>query len=469
MARTLRVLSLLVLASAVAPSASPQTYTITDLGLLAGTDQNLPQAINESGQVAGVCYTPAFVSKGYVWSDGVRTPLPTLGGTNTEAYGIDDLGRAVGVSDVPGTFGRAFIWTSTGGIVDLGTITGQAGDSSVAYALSARGLVVGASTVAGSFPFHGFKGTVGGALTDLGELTPGGGSTVFETTDPGDVVGEGPNASFAIRPIRWNKGGAPLDDIGTLGGPSGSARDVNESGLIVGFADVNASGLVHAFKWDGAGGMVDLGSLAMGQRSEARAVNDSGVVVGMSETSPGTPRAFRWTAAAGMKNLNTLIPGGSGWTLQDALDVNDAGQIVGFGDFGGQTKGFLLTPTGCHSSLRPIGARIGGTLAFRFSSACFPGRIGFAFVSLTGKNAVFPFPSGVTLAITPDAFFVKFLALTSVSSVTLDGSGVGTTAGLPIPNNPFIVGLPMWAAGAVFDLVAGWVDGTSTNSFSLLP
>jgi len=43
--------------------------------------------------------------------------------------------------------------------------------------------------------------------------------------------------------------------------------------------------------------------------------------------------------------LNNLIPANSGWVLGRAVDINDAGQIVGNGFKNGQPKAFLLTPT----------------------------------------------------------------------------------------------------------------------------
>jgi probable HAF family extracellular repeat protein len=49
-------------------------------------------------------------------------------------------------------------------------------------------------------------------------------------------------------------------------------------------------------------------------------------------------------SAGKMVDLNTLIPAKSGWVLQTATGINDAGQIVGYGTFKKQTRGFLLTP-----------------------------------------------------------------------------------------------------------------------------
>lgn len=45
-----------------------------------------------------------------------------------------------------------------------------------------------------------------------------------------------------------------------------------------------------------------------------------------------------------MADLNTLIDPASGWTLFDARDINDAGQIVGTGTISGTQHAFLLTP-----------------------------------------------------------------------------------------------------------------------------
>jgi len=55
-------------------------------------------------------------------------------------------------------------------------------------------------------------------------------------------------------------------------------------------------------------------------------------------------RAFIYTSSGGLQDLNTLIPANSGWILQYGRAINDSGQIVGQGAFGGQRRAFLLTP-----------------------------------------------------------------------------------------------------------------------------
>jgi probable HAF family extracellular repeat protein len=46
-----------------------------------------------------------------------------------------------------------------------------------------------------------------------------------------------------------------------------------------------------------------------------------------------------------MTNLNNLVPPGSGWVLKAASEINEIGQIVGWGSApNGESHGFLLTP-----------------------------------------------------------------------------------------------------------------------------
>jgi probable HAF family extracellular repeat protein len=170
-------------------------------------------------------------------------------------------------------------------------------------------------------------------------------SAAFDINDSGQVVGGAQNASGYFRPFRWQSG--TMTNLGTLGGetinPDHRAEAVNTSGDVAG-RSYTAGGAKRAFFYDGA--MTDLGVLTGGTESWAFGVNDSQVVVGTSNVSGGAYHAFVWDAVNGMRDLNDLDPGGSGWTLTRATDINEGGFIVGWGTNGSSNvRAFLLTPT----------------------------------------------------------------------------------------------------------------------------
>jgi probable HAF family extracellular repeat protein len=107
-------------------------------------------------------------------------------------------------------------------------------------------------------------------------------------------------------------------DLGTLGGGSSGATDVNNAGAVVGWSRT-ASGRVHAVVWR-AGHMTDIGTLG-GPRSRATSISNTFAVVGTSTpTAGGAPHAFLWRANQGaMHNLGLPLP----------VRIGDSGAIVG--------------------------------------------------------------------------------------------------------------------------------------------
>jgi hypothetical protein len=79
--------------------------------------------------------------------------------------------------------------------------------------------------------------------------------------------------------------------------------------------------------------------------SFGESINSSGIVVGrMTVPSNSGYLVYHGFIYIGgqMKDLNNLVPKSSGWVLDDATGINDAGQIVGSGTLNGQTRAFLL-------------------------------------------------------------------------------------------------------------------------------
>jgi probable HAF family extracellular repeat protein len=92
-----------------------QKGALTDLGTLGGPNsfENSFEGVNERGQVVGEAETSTpdpngedfcffgtnLICLGFVWQNGVMAGLPTLGGNNGEANGVNNRGQIVGLAE----------------------------------------------------------------------------------------------------------------------------------------------------------------------------------------------------------------------------------------------------------------------------------------------------------------------------------------------------------------------------------
>jgi probable HAF family extracellular repeat protein len=170
-------------------------------------------------------------------------------------------------------------------------------------------------------------GTLGGA-TSWAKDVDAAGRVVGQAETGGNGAGCGGGEATADHAFLWADG--RMTDLGTLGGTNSAAAEIAATGLIVGWAET-AAGAQHAALWD-HGIATDLGTLG-GTNSAATAVNAEGQVVGWAETGrpdenqwSGVERhAFLWEAG----KLTDLAP------LVAAAAIDDAGRVVGQVEDGG--------------------------------------------------------------------------------------------------------------------------------------
>lgn len=175
-------------------------------------------------------------------------------------------------------------------------------------------------------------------VVELGVLDGMTWSQGWHLNEHGNVVGISGNDSGIIHGFAIATRGRQafnMIDLGTFGGDISEAEEVNNSGLVVGFAQL-ADGSYHAFAWSQKlGAKVDLGTLPGHAHSGAWAVCDNGLIAGSSIPADwSTWRPVVWTPDKS----------GTTWTihelntegLEQAINwmcwaVNNAGQIVGAG------------------------------------------------------------------------------------------------------------------------------------------
>jgi probable HAF family extracellular repeat protein len=308
--------ALVTIAAALALAASARAatgqyqYTLTNLGSL-GAPGACAYGINK---IAGYATTAGGVQHPFLYSAGVMQDLALAPGYPASSSGGDDWMAISGNGQVAFRAAGAFVYTGTQ--MQPLVPVGQPCD------VNDSGQVVG------------YTGWTAGCLWSGGQAQTLGGYIPQAINNSGEYVGSFNGQAFAYV-------GGQYQMLGTLGGRSSAAFDVNDLGQIAG-TWVTATGDTHAFLYDGTQ-MNDLGSL--GQYGFVWGMNLSGQVVGNTSTPSGDFRAFVYADGA-IEDLNSLIAPGSGLTLEFADDVNDAGQIVGEAfDAKGNSVAFLLTPT----------------------------------------------------------------------------------------------------------------------------
>jgi probable HAF family extracellular repeat protein len=297
--------------------------------------------------------------------------LGTLGGPNsyfaTEpiVQAVDDRGTVVGAADTqtpdpnhPGSYiAHAYRWRK-GRISDLGTLPG--GQSSVAFWVNGRGLIIGDSDNGRIDPVLGIPEARSviwkhGEVMDLGTLGAGV-SSPNAMNRGGQVVGIAQNAipdkfSFLgvgteTRAYLWEGEEEGIRDLGTLGGPDAWAAFINGREQVVGWSYTDSTphattGIPtqHPFLWED-GDMKDLGTLGgtlavVGSLAGAGggAINNRGQVVGTSNLrGDQTHHPFLWEWGK-LRDLHTL-----GGKNGEAYWINDSGDVVGRADVAGSSN-----------------------------------------------------------------------------------------------------------------------------------
>jgi probable HAF family extracellular repeat protein len=262
--------------------------------------------------------------------------LGTLGGRTSRAYDINTRGEVVGESVTSSGTREAFLWTATGGMRRLSEEAGPG--PSYAYAINDFGIAAGGiDTAEGSQAVVWSDGArrslmIGRAASSVAIDINASGYTAgqVDRTEPGNRV----SAAFIHRHAEPANSLLP-----SPAGLSSSARALNDLHQATGYFETT-NGTTHAFVFDGVSGLRDIDT-AGNAYSSASGINNRGEVVGSFFHEPtDDDRAFLYREGR-MQDLGETA-GAEDWQLIEACDINDTGQVVGFGWHGDRERAFLL-------------------------------------------------------------------------------------------------------------------------------
>ncbi len=387
--KSIAVWGLVVLVSGRAASgAAPPYYKVTDLGTLPGASSSEALALNDRGQVVGVCSNDVL-GKAFLWQNGVMRLLPILHGFGPLSLwprAINAYGQIVGTAFGPNLDKRRAFIVDNDVIQDLGT---PPGEYSEATGINDRGQVVGRSyactvdnkgqrQITLSYTFLWSK------AMGFRRLSPGTddyGDGVAAINNAGQVIGTSltlgiaeektkraalppdkqpyhgsivPFAAFLQQngktlsispPQSWDSSAAALNERGDVLEHASIYPETDEIFASSDFAEIQNAvrHSHHTFLWT-KGKTTDLGEMGTEPEVATTAFNNADDIVGYVRLTDNTGfRAFLWRT--GQRYMLTgLIPPADGWELDKAQGINNHGQIIGVGRHHGQRHAFLLTP-----------------------------------------------------------------------------------------------------------------------------
>jgi probable HAF family extracellular repeat protein len=343
-------------------------YTVIDLGTLGGT-HSIAGGISNTGWVEGWSLMPGDTTRHpFLWRNGKMVNLGTLGGPTADAgYRPNNYGNVGGATStgVQDPYAENFcgwgtdliclpiLWkNNTKKMTLLPTLGGNNG---WAAGINDQNQVAGVAensteepTCSGTSQVWQFKPVIwtGGQVRELPTFPGDPVGMAWGINAWGQATGYSGNCTTGFHALLWQEGRAI--DLGNLGGTmNNGGQDINNWGQVVGYSDLAGDSTMHGFMWNKSTGMIDLGTLPGDAGSDADGINNLGQIVGGSWDADGNDRAYIWHNGV-MTDLNTLIPADSPLYLIEATGtINDQGQIAGIAlqISTGEVHAFVATPT----------------------------------------------------------------------------------------------------------------------------
>jgi uncharacterized membrane protein len=234
---------------------------------------------------------------------------------------INDARTVVG--QIGGTY-EAFVWSASSGAVYF-----QPEDAAESWAgaITSTGQVVGAYTPEGVFGQRAFTYS-NGTFTPLPSFVAGLSAGAIDINESGMMVGwaeRAPGGTFGgpQTAVYWING--QVHEIGNLGGSSGTAVAINNSNVAAGYSNTPGPPALKPFRWTQAGGIEVLPQLVNGVPAVPADINDAGIIVGRAGVSLFANEAVYWDTDDSIHPLPRL----HNTSDIGVLAINNDGVMVG--------------------------------------------------------------------------------------------------------------------------------------------
>lgn len=346
-------------------------YRIIDLGTLGGGESEA-RGINDLGEIVGDSENAMGQQHAFLWVRGMMTDLITLpdgyyhtpnSSEISHAFSINDQSEIVGDADLGLANGtgrgiyHAVAWVN-GKPNDLGQARGY--QDSSATIINAQGLIAGQGLDDVDPTQSGYRACsvyfAQGITHPTGALPNG-----FTINDRGQSLGSIRRGAYDYL-VLWKN--TRIEMQSRIPGTKYllcSALN-NRGQAVVDLTNADSEdpsdstfSSLEAALWM-KGKLHPLAALPGYPNTYASDINDSDQIVGWageaySEKRKQNALAVMWEGGS-VRDLNRLIPQDSGWVLHNATASNNRGQIVGYGSHNGKEGAFLLTPAAISASNR---------------------------------------------------------------------------------------------------------------------
>jgi hypothetical protein len=440
----------LALATAPAPAGWLQ-YTYTEMTTPGGHDFTAT-GLNNLGDVCGnyrkeidLGYGPQTISVAYASINGATQPLAYQRPTgNLVARSINDSRIVVGESDREDPVYHYYdhlpaVWTTPAAYAFISSFS-PTGEAQAFHINNSNQIALRA--VVSNTPSAVYN--YGAGAPAIIDITGFNTSNVVDVSDnhvfSGSAYQNGTGNRFGV--IGALNGAGQVQSVTTFTafGAGGATQldAVNNNGVGVGMAVFGGSSLYRAYLRYADGSCINLGG-DTSTWSYATDINDKAQVAGVIKGAGGNGTAGLFRPGQAALTLNDYVVAlPSDWSLNEAVGINNKGQIIANAtDSGGHKHALLLSPV-TYNSILDGGFNSGELLWNKI-----PGGVGAtAFLAsdpLNAANTVVQFTTGSPMTITQqvttpyEAFAVEFKyllpAATGTLTVRIDNSVIGAIDG----------------------------------------